>query len=109
MRPDREQPRDAAPSRLTQDEEITLRRVAFGQSEVRALRAADLDRLRKLALIEDGKEGPQLTQAGRAHFDSLPKGVFAGAPRHPDYQSVPVDVRRPPLAARVWSCAPTMA
>ncbi len=58
---------------LTAEEEITLRRVAFGQSEVRAMRAADLKKLRSLRLIEDGKDGPQVTASGRHHFEGLPK------------------------------------
>lgn len=63
---------------LTADEEVTLRRVAFGQSEVRAMRAADLDRLRRLALIESGKDGPQLTVKGKTHFDTLRSAVSTG-------------------------------
>jgi hypothetical protein len=58
---------------LTPEEEITLRRVAFGQSEVRAMRAADLKRLRTLRLIEDGKDGPQVKASGRKHFNLLPR------------------------------------
>jgi hypothetical protein len=58
---------------LTAEEEITLRRVAFGQSQVHAMRAADLKKLRTLHLIEDGKDGPQVTMSGRRHFDTLPK------------------------------------
>jgi hypothetical protein len=60
---------------LTPEEEITLRRVAFGQSEVRAMRAPDLAQLRKLRLIEDSKDGPRLTAAGRKIFDTLPKAA----------------------------------
>ena len=60
---------------LTPEEEITLRRVAFGQSEVRAMRAPDLAQLRKLRLIEDSKDGPRLTPAGRKIFDTLPKAA----------------------------------
>lgn len=60
---------------LTPEEEITLRRVAFGQSEVRAMRAPDLARLRKLRLIEDSKDGPCLTGAGRKIFETLPKAA----------------------------------
>jgi len=66
---------------LTDEETITLRRVAFGQSEVRSLRAADLARLLELRLIVDGRDGPELTSAGRRHFDSLPRAVFAGRPQ----------------------------
>jgi hypothetical protein len=60
---------------LTPDEEVTLRRVAFGQSEVRAMRAADLDRLRRLSLIENGKDGPQLTAKGKNHFEALKRAA----------------------------------
>ncbi len=66
-------PNDERPPLLTPEEEITLRRVAFGESVVRALRAADLKKLRELRLIEDGKDGPQVTALGRKHFDTLPK------------------------------------
>ncbi|MCC8431666.1 hypothetical protein [Reyranella aquatilis] len=61
---------------LTPDEEVTLRRVAFGQSTVRAMRAEDLARLRKLRLIQDDKDGPCLTVSGRQHFDELPKAML---------------------------------
>jgi len=50
-----------------------LRRVAFGQSLVRAMRAQDLAQLRKLRLIEDSKDGPQLTAAGKRAFEALPR------------------------------------
>jgi hypothetical protein len=42
--------------KLTEAEAITLRRVAFGQSELRALRRKDIDRLRSLALIVVAKD-----------------------------------------------------
>jgi hypothetical protein len=60
---------------LTTDEEVTLRRVAYGLSEERAMRRDDLIRLRQLHLIEDGKDGPRLTTAGKQRFDMLPKGT----------------------------------
>ena len=63
------------PIALTDEEEVTLRRVAFGESEVRAMRVHDLARLRRVQLIEDGRDGPQLTAAGRAVFDELPKAM----------------------------------
>ena len=66
-------PASQPPVILTSEEEITLRRVAFGQSEVRAMRAADLKKLRSLRLIEDGTDGPQVTASGRHHFEGLPK------------------------------------
>ena len=58
---------------LTPNEEVTLRRVAFGESEVSVLRADDLARLYKLGLIEVGKDRPRLTAEGRQRFDALPK------------------------------------
>lgn len=63
------------PIALTDEEEVTLRRVAFGQSEVRAMRAHDVARLRRLQLIEDGRDGPQLTAAGRTVFEELTKAT----------------------------------
>ncbi len=35
----------SSPSKLSEEEAVTLRRVAFGQSDVRSLRPADLARL----------------------------------------------------------------
>jgi hypothetical protein len=69
------------PSKLTEAEGITLRRVAFGESDVRTLRTADLERLLALRLIVDGRDGPELTRTGRDTFESLPRAVFAGRPR----------------------------
>lgn len=63
---------------LSPSEEITLRRVAFGESPVRTLREEDLVRLRRLRLIDDGKDGPRLTVSGRVHFDALPKAAMMG-------------------------------
>ena len=65
---------------LTPEEEVTLRRVAFGQSDVRAMRGQDLTRLRNLRLIQDGKDGPCLTVSGRQRFDELPKPVLMDRP-----------------------------
>lgn len=62
---------------LTANEEVTLRRVAFGESPARTLRAEDLARLRLLRLIADGKDGPCLTAGGRTYFSALPKPVIA--------------------------------
>lgn len=64
---------------LTAEEEVTLRRVAYGQSEVRGMRRQDLARLRELHLIEDDKAGPRLTAAGKHCFDKLPKAVALDA------------------------------
>lgn len=64
-------------SGLTEEEAVTLRRVAFGESEARSLRQADLERLLALRLIEIGRDGPGLTRSGREYFESLPRALFA--------------------------------
>jgi hypothetical protein len=71
----------AKPIILEASEEITLRRVAFGESPERTLRREDMVRLRGLRLVTDGKDGPCLTESGRAHFETLAKPV--GAERAP--------------------------
>ncbi|GEP57968.1 hypothetical protein [Reyranella soli] len=58
---------------LSTNEEITLRRVAYGQSDVAHLRAEDLERLRALALVAGSPRTPTLTAAGKARFDRLAK------------------------------------
>lgn len=58
---------------LSTDEEITLRRVAYGQSDVAHLRANDLARLRALDLVAGDPRLPTLTVAGKARFDHLAK------------------------------------
>ena len=64
----------SAPRRtLTEDEEVTLRRVAYGESPARTLRARDLDTLRELRLIVDDRTGLLLTPHGRKVFDGLPR------------------------------------
>lgn len=77
-------PNAEPPRLLTNEEEITLRRVAFGQSEVRAMRAKDLERLRKLRLIEPAKDGPRLTAEGRKLFDTLPRPALDRSDRLTD-------------------------
>ena len=62
---------------LTDDEAVTLRRVAFGESEVRSLRRADLDRLMRLKLIVADGNHLQLTSSGRDHLAALPRATFA--------------------------------
>ncbi|TAJ32131.1 MAG: hypothetical protein EPO67_12450 [Reyranella sp.] len=61
---------------LSFDEEVTLRRVAFGESPAFTLRARDLAQLRRLRLVVDGKDGPQLTADGRRRFDELPRALL---------------------------------
>lgn len=75
---------------LTPNEEVTLRRVAFGESPARTLRAEDLSRLRLLRLIADGKDGPSLTAGGRTYFAALPKPANAD----PAGDRLAEDVRR---------------
>ena len=58
---------------LTTDEEVTLRRVAYGQSDVTHLRAHDLVRLRALNLVAGSPRVPTLTAAGKVRFDQLAK------------------------------------
>ena len=62
---------------LSGEEEVTLRRVAFGESPVHTLRAADLTHLRALRLIEDSKDGPVLTARGKQHHAGLPRALGA--------------------------------
>jgi hypothetical protein len=69
---------------LTDDEAITLRRVAFGESELRTLRRADIDRLLILKYITRAGGEMVLTRAGRAHVESLPRSIFAAKPQRPD-------------------------
>jgi ribosomal protein S19E (S16A) len=61
---------------LTANEEVTLRRVAYGQSDMRSLRRSDIAQLYNLRLVQDGKDGPELTAAGRRRFDALPRAVI---------------------------------
>lgn len=69
---------------LTSDQEVTLRRVAYGESPVHTLRAADLTQLRALRLIEDGKDGPILTARGKEHHASLPRALGTARAKHHD-------------------------
>jgi len=67
---------------LSEDQQVTLRRVAFGESPAHTLRAADLEQLRALRLIENGKDGLVLTAKGRFHFAALPRALgTANAPQ----------------------------
>ncbi len=66
---------------LSDDEAVTLRRIAFGESETRTLRPADVERLRKLRLVAESRSTLVLTVSGKEHFESLPRAVFAKTPR----------------------------
>jgi hypothetical protein len=67
---------------LSEEEAVTLRRIAFGESELRSLRRADVDRLQALRLIGNTRNGMKLTLSGQEHFDSLPRASFADKPRN---------------------------
>jgi hypothetical protein len=69
---------------LTEEEAVTLRRVALGQSELRSLRRVDIDRLLKLRLIAETRNNLKLTVSGQEHFESLPRASFAEKPRQRD-------------------------
>jgi hypothetical protein len=66
---------------LTDNEAVTLRRIAFGESDVRLLRRADIDRLLELHLIVDGPGGMGLTRTGKEHFESLPRSALSSRPK----------------------------
>lgn len=68
---------------LSEEEEITLRRIAFGESETRSLRREDLTRLLSLRMVRENRNGRlELTTSGREHYESLPRATFAEKPRH---------------------------
>lgn len=73
--------RAVSPTNLSTDEASTLRRVAFGESDIRTLRRSDLDRLRALGLIETVGTGLRLTATGAVLFKGLPRSLFASSPR----------------------------
>jgi hypothetical protein len=83
---------DAPRFTLTAEEEVTLRRVAYGESPVRTLRAQDLQALRARKLIADDRDGPVLTPAGRKVFDGLPRPSAQGG-REP-YDAMLADLTR---------------
>jgi hypothetical protein len=60
---------------LSANEEISLRRVAHGQSDMADLRMQDLARLRALDLITADPRVPMLTAEGQRRFDALAKPV----------------------------------
>ena len=64
---------------LTDDEAITLRRVAFGESEIHLLRTADLKRLQELGFIVAAGNSMTLTNRGKAHCNLLPRATFAAS------------------------------
>jgi hypothetical protein len=88
---------------LTDEEAVTLRRVGFGESEVRTLRRADLDRLLRLRLIEVVKDGMALTTLGKEHLETLPRSIFASPSRPRAHQPSQTSVQQPrERADRQW-------
>ena len=59
------------PAPLTAGQQITLRRVAYGQSDPASLNVQDLQRLRDLGLIEGPARAPAVTASGRRCFEGL--------------------------------------
>lgn len=60
---------------LTTSEQVTLRRVAHGLSEIDFGRRQDLDRLRVLALVDPEVGVPRLTADGKRRYAALPLAV----------------------------------
>src|SRR4051812_42125698 len=56
---------------LSENEQITLRRVSYGIAKREDLRPQDLLRLAALKLITDGTARPELTQLGRERLATL--------------------------------------
>lgn len=84
-RPSVPRPIVSRPIELTDNEAITLRRIAFSESDIRFLRRADVDRLLRLRLVAEARNDLVLTTSGKDHFDSLPRPLLcrqsAPAPR----------------------------
>ena len=57
---------------LSPNEEVSLRRVAFGISKPADLPARDIARLKTLSLIEEHGAGLRLTPLGRERYLALP-------------------------------------
>jgi hypothetical protein len=58
-------------AQLSQEEEVTLRRIALGSSSLQRLRMNDVRHLRQLMLIEGEGEHCRLTALGRQRFSKL--------------------------------------
>jgi hypothetical protein len=57
---------------LSPNEAITLRRIAYGVTNVDSLRPDDIDRLKTLLLVEERRSGIVMTQLGRNRIAQLP-------------------------------------
>jgi hypothetical protein len=58
---------------LSQNEEVTLRRVALGGSPLRELAPRDVTRLKTLSLVEGENGELKLTEIGRQRYRALPR------------------------------------
>jgi hypothetical protein len=65
---------------LSPNEEVTLRRVALGLTKTRDLPRRDLDRLKRLELVETVGKQPVLTALGRQRYGMLPRPVLFAEP-----------------------------
>ncbi len=57
---------------LSPNEAITLRRIAYGVTNLDSLRPDDIDRLKTLRLVEERRSGIVMTQLGRSRIAQLP-------------------------------------
>lgn len=57
---------------LSPNEAITLRRIAYGVTNLDSLRPDDIDRLKTLLLVEERRSGIVMTQLGRSRIAQLP-------------------------------------
>jgi hypothetical protein len=60
------------PIDLSPNEAITLRRIAYGVTNLDSLRPDDIDRLKALLLVEERRSGIVMTQLGRNRIAQLP-------------------------------------
>jgi len=58
--------------KLSPNEAITLRRIAYGVTNLDSLRPDDIDRLKTLLLVEERRSGIAMTQLGRNRIAQLP-------------------------------------
>lgn len=57
---------------LSPNEAITLRRIAYGVTNLDSLRPDDIDRLKALLLVEERRSGLVMTLLGRNRMAKLP-------------------------------------
>jgi hypothetical protein len=75
--------RDYSPP-FSQNEEVTLRRVALGIAKPARLSARDVERLKGLSLIEEHGGGLRFKLAGRECYLALPKNAAVHQSDTPD-------------------------